>query len=188
MRRALIVGVDDYKNQPLSGCVNDAVEVATVIETNGDGSPNFSVVRLTSDVTEITSQVLISALEELFSGEAETALFYFAGHGVIEPVTNSGFIVTQDGSKPNWGISLSDILSMANKAHPKINSIVIVLDSCQSGFAGEINVLGGDDAPSVIGNGVTILTACQKDGYAAEKGGHGTFTSIFVDGKTSPTR
>jgi hypothetical protein len=35
----------------------------------------------------------------------------------------------------------------------------------------------------VIGNGVTILTACHREGYAAEnEDEHGTFTSILLDG------
>jgi hypothetical protein len=43
MKRALIIGIDDYPTAPLSGCVNDADAIANTIERNGDGSPNFSV-------------------------------------------------------------------------------------------------------------------------------------------------
>jgi hypothetical protein len=184
MRKALVVGIDDYSRSPLSGCVNDAIEVGAKLETNGDGSPNFAVVSVTSNNEEVTSARLIAVLEDLFTGDADTVLFYFAGHGIIDPTTNAGYIVTQDGAKPNWGISLSEILEMANKAYPRIKSSVIILDSCQSGFAGEIAGLGNDNKVSQIGNGVTILTACQREGYAEEgdDGGHGAFTSILLDG------
>jgi hypothetical protein len=46
MKRALVVGIDDYPRNPLSGCINDAVAVANTLEKNGDGSPNFSVILL----------------------------------------------------------------------------------------------------------------------------------------------
>lgn len=184
MKKALVVGIDNYAPpNALSGCVNDAVEVSNVIEINEDGSPNFDIRRMISNEKDVTSQRLNEALKELFSGQAETVFFYFAGHGTIDDVANDGYLVTQDGSEPNWGISLSHILEMANNSHPKIQSTVIILDSCNSGFAGEVSGLGqGDAAPSIIGNGVTILTACHRKGTAAESNGHGTFTSIVLDG------
>ena len=36
MRRALIVGVDDYPTSPLRGCVNDASEVARLLRRHQD--------------------------------------------------------------------------------------------------------------------------------------------------------
>ena len=49
MRKALIVGIDNYPSCPLSGCVNDATEMKSVLERNSDGSPNFSVELMTSN-------------------------------------------------------------------------------------------------------------------------------------------
>lgn len=183
MKKALVVGIDDYPPpNKLNGCVNDAVELHAFLESNGDGSPNFEVRRLISSEDAVTSDRLDQAIRELFSGEAETVVFYFAGHGVFDEETNSGYLVTQDGRNPHWGIQLSTILEQANNAHPRIKSTVILLDSCQSGFAGEVTGLGGSNV-SHIGNGVTILTACHREGFAEETpGGHGTFTDIMLDG------
>ena len=182
MKKALVVGIDNYPSpNQLFGCVNDAVEMAAILETNGDGSPNFDVRRIISSEGDITSQRLYEAIEELFTGDADTVVLYFAGHGVLNEDTNDGFIVTQDGLKPNWGVNLSSILQLSNAAHPRIKSTVILLDSCQSGFAGEVTGLGNSSV-SVIGKGVTILTACHKDGSAAEANGHGKFTDIMLDG------
>lgn len=182
MKKALIVGIDHYDPpNALGGCVADAVELAAKLEANGDGSPNFDVRRITSADETVTSAVLDTAISELFTGDAETALLYFAGHGVLNEETNSGFLVTQDGAPPNWGVNLGSVLQRANQAHPRIKSTVILLDSCQSGFAGEVTGLAGLQA-SVIGNGVTILTACHKEGFAAEVNGHGKFTDIMLDG------
>lgn len=43
MRKALVVGIDNYPNAQLKGCVNDAAVVAQLLRNNGDGSPNFGV-------------------------------------------------------------------------------------------------------------------------------------------------
>ena len=183
MKKALVVGIDHYLGgNELSGCVNDAIEIGLRLESNGDGSPNFDVKRIISSEAKITTQVLHESIVELFSGEAETALLYFAGHGIMDSVTNNGYLVTQDGSNPAWGESLISVLELANKAHPKIKSTVILLDSCQSGFAGETSGLTLGDKVSAIGNGVTILTACHRLGLASEQNGHGKFTGILLDG------
>lgn len=183
MKKALVVGIDNYAppNQ-LSGCVNDAVELSALLETNGDGSPNFDVRRIISSEGPVTSEKLYEAISELFTGDADTVVLYFAGHGIMDDETNNGYLVTQDGKSPNWGISLSGVIQQANKAHPRIKSTVILLDSCQSGFAGEVSGLGESGNVSHIGNGVTILTACHRQGFADETNGHGKFTDIMIDG------
>lgn len=181
MKKALIIGIDNYQTSPLSGCVNDAVAVANTLETNGDGSPNFSIRLLTSNKSNISTAILSEAISELFAGDADTVLLFFAGHGIINPDTNAGYIVSQNGARGAWGMSLSEILGIANKAYPRIKSTVIILDSCHSGFAGEIPALGSEQV-SVIGSGVTILTACHRSGTAGETDGHGLFTDILLDG------
>ena len=47
MRRALVIGIDNYKDHELHGCVNDARSMAEVLECHGDGEPNFTVKLLT---------------------------------------------------------------------------------------------------------------------------------------------
>ncbi len=181
MKKALVVGIDDYPNSPLSGCVNDAVAIANTLEKNGDGSPNFSIRLLTSNETNVSTAVLSAAISELFSGDADTVILFFAGHGIINPDTNAGYIVSQNGAKGSWGIALSELLGLANRAYPRIKSTVIILDSCHSGFAGEVPALGNEHI-AAIGNGVTILTACHRSGTADEMNGHGLFTNILLDG------
>lgn len=184
MKRALVVGIDKYSDRslpPLGGCENDAVSVSGILRKNGDGSPNFSVVMLSSDSEVVTTSLLGDAIAKLFEGDADTALFYFAGHGFVDPKTKAGYIVAQDGKAGAWGVTLADIVAQANKAYPHIKSTVIILDSCQSGAVGEIQVLGDTDT-AAIGTGVTILTACRRDGTASEASGHGLFTSLLLEG------
>lgn len=182
MKRALVVGIDKYISMDgLSGCENDAVEVAAMLARNGDGSPNFQVKLQTSDNDIVTAGILQDAIGQLFEGDADTVLLFFAGHGYVDPKTRAGYIVSQDASKGSFGVNLADIVGQANAAYPKIKSTVIVLDSCQSGAAGESQLLGDTDIAQ-IGTGVTILTACRKDGVAEEEGGHGIFTRLLLEG------
>ena len=181
MKKALIIGIDDYPTSPLTGCVNDAVSIANTLERNGAGAPNFSIKLLTSNDVDVETPVISEAVSELFAGDATTALLYFAGHGIINPDTNAGYIVSQNGTKGAWGISLAEILGLANGAYPNIKSTVIILDCCHSGFMGEIPAIGNDQV-AAIGTGVTILTACHRSETAGETDGHGIFTDIVLDG------
>jgi len=181
MKKALVIGIDNYPDAPLSGCVNDAISISNTIEKNGDGSPNFSVVLMTSNSMTVSTAEMSEAIANLFKGDADTVLLYFAGHGIINPDTNTGYIVSQDASKGSWGISLSEILGLANSAYPHIKSTVIILDSCHSGFVGEIPSLRSENI-AAIGSGVTILTACHRNETANEINGQGIFTDLLIDG------
>ena len=172
MRKALIVGIDNYTQCPLHGCCNDADAVAQVLETNGDGSPNFSV-KIAKDVC--SKAKLRGLIEDCFSGDADIALLYYSGHGHIDSV--GGYLVTPDFTKHDYGVSLQDVLTIANASHCKDK--IIMLDSCFSGFMGSINTEGQNTA--VINEGVTILTASRSSETSVEVNGHGLFTSLLLE-------
>lgn len=178
MRKALVVGIDYYTSvSPLHGCVNDAHSVKTVIERHADGAVNFSVKLLTgTGPAHTVSRVeLKDAVKELFSGDAETALFYFAGHGFIE--VTGGYLITSECKSGDDGLSLNDVLVLANGSAAR--NKVIVLDSCHSGIAGASANHRAYSAE--LAEGITILTASTAEQYATEKNGSGVFTSLFVD-------
>jgi len=81
MKKALVVGINNYPQDPLKGCINDASAFANTIEKNGDGSPNFDA-RLLTDIT--TKSELMTAIVDLFNGESDIALLYFSGHGFLD--------------------------------------------------------------------------------------------------------
>lgn len=183
MRKAFIVGVNDYDNlKQLRWCENDAIGMSNALERHASNDPNFSVQLLTTnDEQPVTEQRVYQLIKELFSGDAETALFYFAGHGGFNEDMSEGILCLQDYTNEQKGcIRLSDILHLANNS--KIQNKIIILDSCQAGSAG----FDRNTAPSqsIIGDGVTILTACQKDGYAQENSfdRHGLFTGLLLEG------
>lgn len=172
MRKALIVGIDDYYQCPLHGCCNDAVAMEQLLRKHGDGSPNFAT-RLELNVS--TKGRLLELISDCFSGDADIALFYYSGHGHIDSI--GGYLVTPDFSNYDLGVSLQEILSIANNS--KCKDKIIILDSCFSGFLGNVSSLGQNTA--VISEGVTILTASRSSQYSVEVNGHGLFTSLLIE-------
>lgn len=177
MRIALIVGINYYQyGDPLFGCVDDAHEVKAVLARHDGGGVNFDCILLTG--TGPTDRVeradLKDHIERLFNTEAEIALLYFAGHGHIEAA--GGYLLATDSKRGDEGVSLSEILTFANKSPAK--NKIIILDSCHSGIAGS--------APTCVqlaslSEGLTILTASTKEQYATEENGRGVFTTLLVD-------
>ncbi len=175
MKKALIVGIDDYPSSPLNGCVNDANAIANTLESNGDGSPNFGVKLITSPSIEVTRPVLREAIDELFSGETDMALLYFSGHGFIK--STGGYLVTRDASRYDEGVSMDEILNLANQS--KAKNKVIIFDCCHSGALGSPNVIGNNLAQ--LSEGLSVLTASRDSESALEINGSGVFTSLVVD-------
>jgi hypothetical protein len=175
MKKALIVGINDYPSSPLSGCVNDANALGTILESNGDGSPNFGVRMITCPSTDITRPILREAIEQLFAGDSNMALLYFSGHGYIK--STGGYLVTTDAKKYDEGISMDDVLSLANQS--KAKNKVIILDCCHSGAMGTPSLSGNSTAQ--LSEGMSVLTASRNSEFAMEVNGAGVFTSLLID-------
>lgn len=171
MRKALVVGINDYVECPLKGCINDAEQVSKLLERNYDGSLNFEV-KLIKDVK--SKGTLCGKIRELFNDENDIALFYYSGHGYVNEL--GGYIMTPDFVQDDWGIKMSDVVSYANSSKSK--NKIIILDCCYSGSIGNLQI---NDQISAIGNGVTILTASRNNETAAEVDGHGVFTQLLEE-------
>lgn len=173
MSKALIVGINNYPNNKLNCCINDATALASIIDTNGDGSPNFDV-KTEIDVQE--KGELLGLIKKLFEGTTDTALFYFSGHGYINEL--GGYIVTPDFKENDWGISMDDILKIANSS--EIRNKIIILDCCYSGAIGKPSMESGYEC--TISEGVSILTSSLDCETSKEINGHGVFTNLLLEG------
>lgn len=172
VRKALVVGIDDYPGNSLNGCCNDSAALKSLLERNGNGNPNFDV----RQINNIKSKAELGAcIERCFSGNADVALFYYSGHGHIDAI--GGYLVTPDYSPGDPGVSLADVLTIANDSECKER--IVILDSCYSGFMGNVNTAGQDTA--TIRQGVTILTASRSTEPSMEINGHGVFTSLLIE-------
>ena len=172
MKKALVVGINKYAFAPLFGCVRDATDFSHLIETNSDGSANFSVLLKTDVPRKSTLRELI---KDLFSGRNETALFYFSGHGYVNEY--GAYLLTPDHRKYDEGISMSDIITMANQS--AATHKIIILDCCRSGAIAVPELIHGHSGH--INEGITILTASKQDEVAMEAGGKGVFTSLLLE-------
>jgi hypothetical protein len=175
MRKALVVGINNYPGAPLRGCVNDANAIAGVLEKHGNGSPNFSIKLMTAPTDAIQKATLREAIENLFAGDCDISLFYFSGHGLIK--STGGYIVTPDAKKYDEGVSMDDILNLANQS--KVRDKVIFLDCCHSGALGTPSITGGNLAQ--LNEGLSVLTASRDSESALEIDGKGVFTALVVD-------
>jgi hypothetical protein len=177
MRKALIVGIDYYENvRSLSGCVNDAYSVKSVLDRNSDGTLNFgtNLIVATSAASLVTRKKLKDTVAELFKDDNDVALFYFSGHGYLE--STGGYLITSECSNGDDGLSMNELLLIANDSPAR--SRVIIVDCCHSGQMGTPEI---KEDKAILKEGMTILTASSANQYAIERDGAGVFTSLLVD-------
>ncbi len=185
-RRALIVGINQYeKLRPLRGATNDAKEIERLLSRNEDGGPNYEC-RLLLDVIEdgkpITRVSLRRACQELFANFRGDVLLYFAGHGVLTPT--GGYLCTVDAEMDDWGISMQEILDLANNS--VASDILLLLDCCYSGDMGNVSLLNSRShkdalALATVRENTTILAASHAQQTSEEDTGHGLFTAAVLD-------
>lgn len=175
MRRALLIGINDYPKNPLKGCENDASRMQSVLETHENGDPNFDCIVLLSSKKDVTRSEVRKNIKKLFNHEKGTTLLYFSGHGAT---TVAGtYLVTQDAKPEDVGVSLMEIVAIANNS--KASEVIIILDCCYAGDAG--NNIDLNERKVILREGVSILAAASADQYSYEKNGGGIFTNIIYD-------
>ena len=189
-KRALLVGIDHYPGglRQLKGCVADAKGMAEMLRRNSDGTKNYDLKLAVSgkDQESITRQNLREMLQELFGRARDLqVLFYFAGHGAESPWGSE--LVTQDYQQSHYGLSVSDVVTLANAS--AASEIVIIIDSCYAGDIGNIHGFGDAQTAAdfrfgtaVLREGVTILAAARPGEGAGEEKGHGSFTRLLLEG------
>lgn len=189
MKRALLVGIDHYPTVgSLTGCVADATALNELLRRHADGSPNWRTELILGDVASpaVTRGVLRGALSGLFANTRDAdLLFFFAGHG--GQTLWGADLVTQDAVENSLGVSMSDLVTLANDSPAR--SVTILLDCCFSGDTGNTPGLqaagvaeGFRLSKAVVRENVTIIAASRGTEPSQEEGGHGAFTRVLLDG------
>lgn len=168
-KKALIVGIDEYPGCPLSGCVNDANSVASLLERNADGTKNFDVNCIKNPKSK---RIVEEGIRSLFANDDDIALLYYSGHGSRKDSVES-ICIPNEHNEIDF-IQLSDILRTIKNS--KCKNKIVILDSCFSGGMGN-DPFDGDTA--LLAKGITILSACRNSESAIETKGHGIFTSLL---------
>ncbi len=145
-RDALVVGINCYQWEGLPNLrspAKDAENIAQILEKYGD----FQVWRLPEFLNPfenyapriarhrgVTLEQLEAALVRLFNSEAETALFFFSGHGLRkEEETYEGFLATSDVNPEagKWGLSLKWLRQLLRDS--PVRQQIVWLDCCHGG-------------------------------------------------------
>lgn len=175
MKRALIIGIENYPNNPLHGCVNDANRLKDVLSKHYDGRVNFDCKVIISPPQKVSRAILRRMISELFRHEADVAFLHFSGHGIINEI--EGYLVTPDFCEYDVGIPMAEVLSLANQS--PVRDIFITLDCCHSGAFGVLPLVSNDKI--LLRDGISVITATRSGQEALEEGGGGVFTSLLIE-------
>ncbi|ANW22427.1 caspase family protein [Streptomyces clavuligerus] len=182
---ALFVGIDDYPEQPLRGCVNDVRAAEEWLRRSG--LPVRS--RRLYDA-EATRAAVRAGIEEHLSGggPGDTALLWFSGHGSEEdtddPRASTGrsrSLVCHDSLRPGGQPLLRDteLGALLDRIAARGVHVLAVLDCCHSGGATR------DVAPGAVARGVEWRPWWRTEGAcggggARDGGGQGPAPSRHV--------
>ena len=172
MKKALVIGIDNYPTRPLKGAVSDAKSISPLLQINGNDTTNFEVKSI-YDIA--TKSELLTEIADFFNVEADIGILYFAGHGYVNEL--GGFIVTPDHKHYDEGISMNHILDLANGS--RIRNKVIILDCCKSGVFGNPTK---NTSITPINSGTSILTSSRENEASKEINGRGVFTNLLIEG------
>jgi hypothetical protein len=140
MKRALLIGINQYPGQPLNGCVNDITDMADLLVS----SQGFATddIRLLSD-DRATADAIRDRIKWLVTGVAsnDILMLHYSGHGTLFPVRDDQGNVTAvhgalcpvdfDWTEPHaiFDSELRDLVDLA----PEAVEFIFVSDSCHSG-------------------------------------------------------
>jgi hypothetical protein len=177
MRKALLVGINDYSFGKLNGCIPDANKMYNILSRDYDDTPNFACKKLISSEVTIDIPLLKEAIIELLSFDCDVALFYFSGHGSEPTNASKSCLVTQDAKTYNEGVELEYLVDLANKS-TNVREVVIILDCCFSGSAGNSFLLNNI---TTLREGVSVLASSHQTQVSMDSSKGGIFTSILYD-------
>ncbi|BAY37622.1 hypothetical protein NIES2111_19610 [Nostoc sp. NIES-2111] len=195
----VVIGINEYVHwQKLKNAVQDAIGLQqTLIDKLGFSAPISPLINEAATKLAITSLIEDQLRDEL-QGDDNLVLF-FAGHGHTRVdkidgkiVGETGFIVPVEarGPKEVWGdyIQIDPLLQSISRLPAR--HILVILDSCHSGFAlGEAMKSFRDavryekDLSSRISR--KVITSARREQLALDGGpipGHSLFTGTLVDG------
>ena len=177
-RLALVIGNDGYKLKPLSGPVNDAIDMEKALRKLG-----FEVIIS----TEAGQSEMLRAIGQF--GEklrkADVGLFYYSGHGVqnkgenyLIPTDTEKEILQSEVNLRFKAVPAAIVTDTMNEAGNRLN--IVILDACRSnpyskGFKSMRKGLAKMDGTS----GMFIAYAAEAD-KEAEAAGSDSRNSIYT--------
>ena len=140
IKRAVLVGINKYKQAPLRGCVNDVIVMHSIL-TKQFGFKHEDIKVLTD--YEATKQNIINNIKWLTQGigSGDSIVFHYSGHGEQISVDDWTSTNEDDGLDEilcsvdlDWDAPIRDHeLGAYFKRVPKDCNTLVVMDCCHSG-------------------------------------------------------
>lgn len=148
---ALLIGIDNYEEQPLSGCVNDIDQMQSIL-TSQLAVPTECIRRLEAPTDPIKKSAvgaerlpsfvnLVAALQELASDKVQhgdRVFIYYSGHGSYEklPMAESYFEGLAPLDYENSGLLFDvELNQLLQDIADRSGDLSVVLDCCYSAGA-----------------------------------------------------
>lgn len=200
MKRALLIGINQYPGQPLNGCVNDVTDMANYL-TAAQGFA-MSDIRLVTDA-RATADAIRERINWLVSGvqPADTLLLHYSGHGTLFPVRDAQGNVTEvhgsicpvdfDWTEPH-AIFDTELRQLIDQA-PAGAEFIFVSDSCHSGtlmrgfrprvFLPPADIQWRLDTAKQMGLPLTLLDAHDRCGFISGCREDQTSADAYINGR-----
>lgn len=182
-RIALVIGNGSYKDAPLKNPVNDARAMAEALKGQG-----FEVI-LKQNGTKIEMERVVADFGEKL-GEGDTALFYYAGHGM--QVNGRNFLIPTDAQITSEqrvrleAIDVDVVLEQMAASRAQVN--LVILDACRNNpFERKFRSVGGGLAQINAPEG-TLISYATAPGKVANDGdgANGLYTEELLRAISQP--
>lgn len=183
-RIALVIGNSDYQYSDslpkLDNPTNDAEDIAAALR-----SFDFEVIERKNESLQSMSKSIAEFGSKI--GNAEAALFYFAGHGI--QVKNQNYLmpvnasIDSEASVPYQGVDMNRVLDEMDNAKSGVN--IVMLDACRNNpISGKYRSgkSRGLASPGNAPQGTIIVYATDPGNTAADgEGRNGLFSAGLLN-------
>ncbi len=147
---ALIIGINEYSEWPrLKFAERDANDIREILISRYGFASNR--VTYLSGTNATRSNILSELRRKLESlGEEDNLLIFYAGHGQLDPLTETGYWIPVEGSlydESGW-IAFSNIQTLLTARGVKAKSVIVLTDSCYGGALARSGPTPGHRGPA----------------------------------------
>lgn len=180
---ALVIGNGAYAEAPLKNPTNDARAIAAKLRQQG-----FEVV-LRENATKAQMNDVVADFGEKLS-EGDTALFFFAGHGI--QVQGRNYLIPTDAritSEQRVRLETLDVEAVLDQmAAARVSVSMVILDACRNNpFERRFRSVGGGLAQISAPEGTMIAYATAPGKVAADgEGSNGLYTQELLKALSQP--
>jgi uncharacterized caspase-like protein len=201
----LLVGVNQYEDEQIPGLHYSALDCQGLGEALNAATETFpqKEVMIYHDFASQQPKLenVLTSLKQIAAATKpiDTVLFYFSGHGMLDPLSQQVVLCLQDTQKEkliDTGLKLQEVLQLLENCSAQQQ--LLVLDACHSGGMTLLGARGETDPqlnPTLELVEVLRKRAAQRKGFYAllscDRGqqswefpqlGHGVFTYYLIQG------